>query len=61
MKILEKKLFPIKIYPVCEKCNVQLNGEGRHKYGYLYKCPNCNKEEKSDIYYPYIKYLGEEE
>lgn len=60
MKIIEKKLFPIKVYPICEKCEVPMDRIGARSYRYKYRCPNCKKEEKSDIYYPYIKYLGEE-
>lgn len=59
MKLVEKKLFPIKVYPVCKKCEIAMNRENLRNGRYRYKCPNCNKEEKSDIYYPYIKYIGD--
>lgn len=61
MKIIEKKLIPAKIYPICDECETPMDREKLKDYTYLYKCPNCNKEEKSDIYYPYIKYIGEEQ
>lgn len=61
MKLIEKKLFPIKVYPICDDCSTPMDRIDGRNYKYTYKCPNCRKEEKSDIYYPYIKYVGEEE
>lgn len=65
MKIVEKRLIPVKIYPICELCNVAMEKDKKTKYDFsaphIYKCPNCGKEEKSDTYYPCVKYVGEDE
>lgn len=64
MKLVEKKLTPIKVYPHCEKCDVPMERENyeraEHRYGYMYICPKCNATEKCDVYYPFIKYQIEE-
>lgn len=61
MKLVEKKMIPIKVYPYCEKCDVPMKrGFSDREMSYTYKCPECNATEECDIYYPFIKYQEEE-
>lgn len=63
MKIVEKRIFPVKVTSYCEKCDIPMDREhyerAEHTYSYLYRCPYCNATEISKIMYPYIKYVEE--
>lgn len=64
MKLLEKKLIPIRVYAYCERCNEKMEREpyerAEHRYTYLYRCPKCQATEQSNFMYPYIIYEEEE-
>lgn len=64
MKLIETRIYPVKVYPNCDKCNIPMDREPYEKQervcGYIYRCPKCNATEITNTYYPYIKYIGEE-
>jgi hypothetical protein len=62
MKICTKKVKPVEVYIVCDKCNIHypMTKQARILLSeppiYTYFCRNCGHEEKSSESFPRIEY-----
>jgi hypothetical protein len=62
MKICSRKVKPVEVYTVCDKCNIHypMTKLARVYLSdppiYTYFCKNCGHEEKTSENYPRIEY-----
>jgi uncharacterized protein YlaI len=62
MKTVERKVKPVRVYAICDKCNIHYTMEKSARMLmsnppiYTYYCGNCGHEERSSENYPRIEY-----